>query len=46
MVLGMLYGAITTPSPIRGLWVSFVLVMLAGSITMNIITYKEDGKGD
>lgn len=41
LVLGMLYGAITTPSPIRGLWVSLVCVMLAGSIMANVITFKE-----
>ena len=41
LVSGMLYGAITTPSPIRGLWVFFVCLILAGSILTNIITFRE-----
>lgn len=41
LVLGMLYGAITTPSPVRGAVVSLVCVMLIGSVTANIITFKE-----
>lgn len=41
LVSGMLYGAITTPSPIKGLWISFVCLILAGSIVTNIIIFKE-----
>jgi len=41
LAIGMLYGAITTPSPVKWLWVSFVCIMLIFSVIANIILYKE-----
>lgn len=41
LVSGMLYSAVTTPSPVKGLWIAFVAFMLAAAVGANVIIYKE-----